>query len=146
MKKSLLILALVTGAGTVAAQTAVPPSVVIPQMPPPTESGVMQPSVGSGSANRPTVRSISATTPAINPPSDAAPGATPALVAIAPPASSGSVAASGEAQARARIVDDGYTGVTGLTKGSDGIWRGTAMRGSTPVQLQVDARGTVSMQ
>lgn len=45
--------------------------------------------------------------------------------------------------ARGRIEADGYKSVQGLTKGSDGLWHGQAMRGTTAVPVTVDARGNV---
>jgi hypothetical protein len=53
---------------------------------------------------------------------------------------------AGEAQARAKIEADGYKNVGQLTRGPDGMWHGAAMRGSTNVQLTVDARGNVTSQ
>ena len=46
--------------------------------------------------------------------------------------------------AQGRIEADGYKNVQGLNKGSDGLWHGRAMRGSTEVPVTVDARGNVS--
>jgi len=141
MKKSLLVLALVTAAGTAAAQTATTP---------PVGSGtVTTPSVGSGTATTPTpmqpptTSMPSAGAPSATAPTTTMPSATPPSVATTPPASSGGMMAPGEAQARARIERDGYKNVGSLTKGPDGMWRGTAMRGSTSVQVMVDARGNV---
>jgi len=128
MKKTVLAVALVAAAGSVAAQTATPPSV--------SPGTVTPPSVGSGVV----------TTPPVKPPAAATPGVTPPSIATTPPASGGGVGVAGEAQARARIERDGFTNVTGLTKGTDGTWRGTAMRGSTSVQVTIDARGTVTTQ
>ena len=47
-------------------------------------------------------------------------------------------------QAMKHIEKSGYTGVTGLTKGSDGIWRGTAMKNGSPVQVAMDFKGNVT--
>lgn len=47
-------------------------------------------------------------------------------------------------QARAAIELDGYKNVRALEKGSDGIWRGRAMRGRTEIAVRVDASGSVS--
>ncbi len=46
--------------------------------------------------------------------------------------------------AKRRIERDGYTDVRGLTKGPDGLWQGTAMRGNTAVQVTVDRAGNVA--
>jgi hypothetical protein len=51
---------------------------------------------------------------------------------------------AGERAARAAIEADGYKGVKVLRKGSNGVWHATALRGTTPVQLTVDASGSVS--
>jgi hypothetical protein len=48
--------------------------------------------------------------------------------------------------AKAAIEQDGYKGVRGITKGPNGSWRATAMRGATEVILRVDANGNVSAQ
>lgn len=75
----------------------------------------------------------------------ATPDAGAPSIATNPPMATG-VGLGSEAQARARVERDGYTGVADLTKGPDGVWRGTAMRGSTSVQVMVDARGNVLSQ
>ena len=46
--------------------------------------------------------------------------------------------------ARLAIEADGYKSVTGLSRGSDGSWRAKAYRGTTAVQLTVNAAGQVS--
>lgn len=132
MRKSILAAALVTAVGSVAAQTVTPPTV--------SPGTVTSPSVGPGGAtiqpmNPPTLGSGGATTPEVAAPS----------IATNPPMATG-VGLGSEAQARARVERDGYTGVAGLTKGPDGVWRGMAMRGSTSVQVMVDARGNVLSQ
>ena len=48
--------------------------------------------------------------------------------------------------AKAAIEQDGYKGVRSITKGPNGSWRATAMRGTTEVILRVDANGNVSAQ
>jgi hypothetical protein len=48
--------------------------------------------------------------------------------------------------AQKRIEQDGYKSVQNLQRGSDGLWRGTAMRGSSQVQVTVDRAGRVSAQ
>jgi putative membrane protein len=50
-----------------------------------------------------------------------------------------------ESQARGRLTKDGYSQVSGLTKGNDGIWRGTATKNGNPVQVGVDYKGNISM-
>lgn len=48
--------------------------------------------------------------------------------------------------AKTAIEQDGYKGVKGLAKGSDGLWRGRALRGVTEVAVSVDPSGNVSAQ
>jgi len=48
-----------------------------------------------------------------------------------------------EAQARGRIEDRGFSAVTGLAKGDDGIWRGTATKGGTAGQVWLDYKGNI---
>lgn len=51
---------------------------------------------------------------------------------------------SNEGAAKAAIMADGYKAVRGLTKAADGTWRGRALRGTTEIQVTVDAQGRVS--
>lgn len=48
-----------------------------------------------------------------------------------------------EGQARSRLDGAGYANITGLTKDKDGIWRGRAMHGGSPVDVAVDYKGNV---
>ena len=47
-------------------------------------------------------------------------------------------------QAVRHIEHTGFTGVTGLTKGKDGVWRGTAMKGGASVNVAMDFKGNVT--
>ena len=47
-------------------------------------------------------------------------------------------------QARERIEAAGYTGVTELTKGEDGIWRAVASLGGQTQEVSVDYQGNVT--
>lgn len=49
-----------------------------------------------------------------------------------------------EAQAKELVLRDGYTDVGALTKGADGMWRGTAKRGDQEMRVTVDTSGKVS--
>jgi len=49
-----------------------------------------------------------------------------------------------EAQAKSRIEKAGYTGVSGLTKDQDGVWRGKASKGGTTTTVSVDFQGNVT--
>src|SRR5205085_3627566 len=48
-----------------------------------------------------------------------------------------------EAQARARIEKEGYTNVGGLKKDAKGVWRGSATKGKSKVNVSVDGKGNV---
>jgi hypothetical protein len=48
--------------------------------------------------------------------------------------------------AQRRIEEDGYKSARNLQVGADGLWRGTALRGNTEVQVTVDRAGRVSAQ
>jgi hypothetical protein len=54
------------------------------------------------------------------------------------------MAAEREGQAAARLAEMGYTNVTGLTMGEDGIWRGQAQKDGANVQVAVDFQGNVT--
>jgi predicted Rossmann fold nucleotide-binding protein DprA/Smf involved in DNA uptake len=45
-----------------------------------------------------------------------------------------------------KIEADGYKNVQGLARGADGKWHGKALRGSTMVDVVVDAAGKVTTQ
>lgn len=47
-------------------------------------------------------------------------------------------------QAQSHIEHAGYTGVTGLTKGADGVWRGQATKDGTARDIGLDFKGNVS--
>ena len=49
-----------------------------------------------------------------------------------------------EAAAKAAIEADGYKGVRALARGSDGVWKASALRGGTEVLLSVGLTGRVS--
>jgi hypothetical protein len=51
-----------------------------------------------------------------------------------------------EGQAKSRIEARGFTNVAGLTKDSDGVWRGTATQGGKSVKVSVDFQGNVVSQ
>ncbi len=50
-----------------------------------------------------------------------------------------------ESQARSRLEKNGYSQVSGLTKGDDGIWRGAATRNGNSVHVSVDYKGNISV-
>jgi hypothetical protein len=49
-----------------------------------------------------------------------------------------------EAQARKRISDAGFTGVTGLIQDSKGVWRGKAMKSGASTEVALDFQGNVT--
>lgn len=49
-----------------------------------------------------------------------------------------------ETAAKAAIEADGYKNVRALARGSDGVWKATALRGQAEVQLSVELTGRVS--
>lgn len=49
-----------------------------------------------------------------------------------------------EGQAREHIEKSGYSSVSGLAKGTDGVWRGTAMKGGVSKEVAMDFKGNVS--
>lgn len=49
-----------------------------------------------------------------------------------------------QAQAREHIAKSGYANVSALTKGDDGIWRGTAQKEGRTVKVALDFKGNVS--
>jgi hypothetical protein len=51
-----------------------------------------------------------------------------------------------ESQARSRIEDRGFVGVSGLKKDDQGIWRGTAMKDGKTVNVALDYKGNVVAQ
>jgi opacity protein-like surface antigen len=51
-----------------------------------------------------------------------------------------------EAQAKSRLEDAGITGVTGLTKDDNGVWRGRGTWQGRSVAVGLDFRGNISAQ
>jgi putative membrane protein len=47
-------------------------------------------------------------------------------------------------QARKHILNSGYSDVSGLTKGADGVWRGVAVKGGVSNHVAMDFKGNVS--
>ena len=47
-------------------------------------------------------------------------------------------------QARHHILNSGYDSVSTLTKGADGVWRGTAMKGGAHIGVALDFKGNVT--
>ena len=72
------------------------------------------------------------------PANEAASPLSPSAADNAPPGS------LSEAAAKAAIEADGYKGVRALARGSDGVWKASALRGQTEVLLSVGPTGSVS--
>lgn len=49
-----------------------------------------------------------------------------------------------EAQAQERIEAKGYTAVTGLVKGEDGIWTGTGTKDGKSFEVKLDYQGNIT--
>ena len=48
-----------------------------------------------------------------------------------------------EGQAKSRIESNGFSGVSGLAKDAQGVWRGKAMKEGKAVEVTVDFQGNV---
>ena len=49
-----------------------------------------------------------------------------------------------EGQAKSKIEQAGYSGVTGLKKDDNGVWRGKASKGGTSTNVSLDFQGNVN--
>ncbi len=49
-----------------------------------------------------------------------------------------------ESQARNRLIKEGYSQVSALSKDNNGIWRGSALKDGSPVHVSVDYRGHIA--
>ena len=173
MKRTLLVLALVTAAGAASAQTVTTPPVGGATVTPPSVGGgavttppvaspgvntpampsrsvgaggatVTTPPVSGGTVQAPTTGAAGVTTPGVNPPSASTPGV-PSRSVTAPSQANLPPApnAQGSASAVKKIEADGYKNVQGLTRSPGGGWSGKALRGGAMVDVHVDARGNV---
>ena len=111
-----------------------PPLMVLPTH----ASALPARSATSLDAARPPVPVLFAHRRAFVPANEAASTLAPSDADTAPP---GNVT---EAAAKAAIEADGYKGVRALARGSDGVWKASALRGQTEVQLSVGLTGRVS--
>ena len=110
-------------AGTVTTPTPMAPFTGMTVTTPVTPHGTVAPQTGASTAMTPTTSTTGSVSTTAG-----APGAN-------------SFTAS---QAKSRLEDKGYTAVSDLKKGEDGIWRGTAMRDSKSVPVSVDYKGDIS--
>lgn len=51
-----------------------------------------------------------------------------------------------DTDARARLRADGYRAISELSQGTDGAWRGTAIRGAAKLNVAVDSQGRIFAQ
>ena len=49
-----------------------------------------------------------------------------------------------EGQAKSKIEEAGYTGVSDLKKDDNGVWRGKASKGGSSMEVSVDFQGNVN--
>jgi opacity protein-like surface antigen len=49
-----------------------------------------------------------------------------------------------ESQAKGRVEGKGYSEVTALTKGEDGIWTASAVEGGKPFEVKLDFQGNIT--
>ena len=49
-----------------------------------------------------------------------------------------------EGQAKSRIEESGYTGVSDLKKDGNGVWRGKASKGGAATDVSIDFQGNVN--
>jgi hypothetical protein len=89
-------------------------------------------------AGRPPVPVLFSHRRAFVPANEAASTLSPSAADTAPPGS------MTEAAAKAAIEADGYKGVRALARGSNGVWKASALRGQTEVLLSVGPTGSVS--
>lgn len=109
-----------------------------------------------GACSKPASETATDTTAAA---SDASASAMAAGGAVSPPAANDAVDAGAtasdvapeaasnsftEAQAKGHIENAGYTDVTGLMKGADGIWTAKAMKDGKSMDVSLDFKGAVT--
>ena len=80
--------------------------------------------------------------PAPSPYSAAAPTATGTNTGTGSPAAGAN--SFTESQARGRLEQGGYTGISGLKKDDNGIWQGSAQRDGKPVSVSLDYKGDIT--
>ena len=90
-----------------------------------------------------------ASPPATRPPAATAPATPPAVSTTERRAVNAAALENGansftEGQARSRFEEAGITGVTGLTKDDNGIWRGRGQWNGKAVTIGLDVRGNIS--
>jgi hypothetical protein len=82
---------------------------------------------------------------------DEASTATPDMPAVATPSSTNPTApvegrnSFTEAQARSRIAKAGFTNISALTKGEDGVWRAMAKKAKESHRVSLDYQGNITI-
>jgi hypothetical protein len=92
-------------------------------------------------AEAPAVATDAPGLPAVEAPANEAIDTTNAAEPGAPEAGANSFT---EAQASSRIMERGYTNVSELQKGEDGVWRGKAQKDGQTVDVALDFEGNVT--
>ncbi len=92
--------------------------------------------IGSAAAQQVPANPNAPSNPAVTMPTPS--GAAPVVAAPAAGANSFT-----EMQAKARLENQGFTGVTGLTKDTDGVWRGMGTKAGRSMSVSVDYRGNI---
>ena len=94
-----------------------------------------------GPAVKPLSLAPTTVAPAPNPVSVAAPPAPGSNMGTDTPAAGAN--SFTEAQARSRLEQNGYTGVSALKKNDNGVWQGTAQRDGKAVSVSLDYKGDI---
>lgn len=111
------------------------PSGLTATTPPATSPTAAMPKPGGPTAMTPTPSTTMSTT---------APTTMPTTGSVAVTGGAPGANSFTEGQAKTRLEDKGYTAVSGLKKGEDGVWRGTAMKNAKSVSVGVDYKGDIS--
>jgi hypothetical protein len=80
-------------------------------------------------------------------PVEANPSANPVAKSLAPAVVDQPAAGANsftQTQAKERITNAGYSSVDSLTRNSDGIWTGTALKQGRPINVMLDFKGDIS--
>ena len=80
--------------------------------------------------------------PATNPSSAAVPSTAGSNMGTGGPAAGAN--SFTEAQARGRLEQNGYSGISALKKNNDGVWQGNAMHAGKSVAVSLDYKGDIT--
>ncbi len=87
--------------------------------------------IGAAMAQQPPANPNAPSNPAVSRPGPSAPMAAPGANSFT------------EAQAKSRLENQGFTGVTPLVKDADGVWRGMATKSGRSLNVAVDYQGNI---